>query len=411
MKFKQHLNAFFESIDFDKLFVAVSGGVDSMVLLQLLLQQKLRIHALHVNYNLRGQESNEDEKLVSEYCASNGILLSVLNVNLSEQLQNGGNLQDLARKVRYDFFEKEMKETPKAFVVLAHHEDDQIEQFWLALGRGATLSGLSGMNEKEEKRLRPLLPFRKVELIKYAIEQKIPWREDKSNQKNDYQRNVWRNELLPFLNKEIPTLSESILLIQENFKQQNEQDKEWIQQNFSNGFIGSNYLSELTENSIFQLIKLWKLPVGLVKEWPKIVQAKVGAFWQFDTIKLTKERNGLCRTEEKPISIPLLELTEVEALPTTFDKTILYLDKDKIVGEIQVRQWQLGDRIHPIGMNGSRLVSDVLKDAKIESSQKSKVFVIVDDEKIVAVHGLCIDKRSVAGKKTRKIVRVELFTI
>ena len=210
------LSDFFKKQSAPLYLVAVSGGLDSMCLLWVLNKLKLPLHVLHVNYNLRGTESIEDANLVKDYCKKIGVPLTVNAVDYKKFLKkNGGNLQLEARNTRYAFFNEISEKYPKSKVVLAHHFDDQMETFWLQLFRQAGMSGLSGMKAVNERYLRPFLSLPKEELKTLAERNKIPWREDSSNAKNDYSRNRWRNEYLPFLNAKIPTLSASVNLIQD----------------------------------------------------------------------------------------------------------------------------------------------------------------------------------------------------
>ena len=215
-KIVEHFKSFFTTYPADLYLIAVSGGVDSMLLVELMFQEKLPIHVLHVNYHLRGIESEEDELLVRNYCKSNNIPITIKSIYLKEKLEaDGGNLQNEARKVRYDFFQKELNKVPKSNLVLAHHLNDQMETFFLQLLRNSGIAGLSGMKPVNNKFLRPLLICKKEEIYALAFERKISWREDKSNSKNDYSRNRLRNEIIPFLSGEITSLEKSILLLQE----------------------------------------------------------------------------------------------------------------------------------------------------------------------------------------------------
>ncbi|NBW72030.1 MAG: tRNA lysidine(34) synthetase TilS, partial [Flavobacteriia bacterium] len=255
------LSDFFKKQSAPLYLVAVSGGLDSMCLLWTLNKLKLPLHVLHVNYNLRGTESIEDANLVQDYCKKIGVPLTVHAVDFKEFLKkNGGNLQQEARNTRYAFFNEISEKYPKSKVILAHHFDDQMETFWLQLFRQAGMSGLSGMKAVNDRYLRPFLSLPKEELKTLAKTNKIPWREDSSNAKNDYSRNRWRNEYLPFLNAKIPTLSTSVNLIQDIFQKQLDTDKIQNDKWKENILKTSKFtLKEINEIPIYQLVEIFKL--------------------------------------------------------------------------------------------------------------------------------------------------------
>ncbi|MFM7684256.1 MAG: tRNA lysidine(34) synthetase TilS, partial [Bacteroidota bacterium] len=206
MEIEREFQSVINSLKSKFLFIACSGGVDSMVLLHVASKFNIPIHVLHVNYNLRGQESIDDANFLKDYCHKNNIPISIHEVHLKEQLNEfGGNLQNEARKIRYDFFNSNLKSVKNSKLLIAHHFDDQIETFWLQLYRGSGLKGMAGMEKIKEDYVRPFLEIPKSHLLKYAISNNIAWREDKSNSSTDYQRNAWRNDYIPFLHQEIPT--------------------------------------------------------------------------------------------------------------------------------------------------------------------------------------------------------------
>ena len=208
-------------------FVACSGGVDSMVLLYILQKNGYAVSALHVNYQLRGLDSEKDQKLIETTCKRVGISVHIKRIDLHKMLEiNEGNLQEEARNERYAFFQNFTK-TADSKIVFGHHADDQVETFFLNLARGAGIMGLSGMLEENTGYLRPLLPFSKAEILAYAAENNVVWREDISNESNTYQRNKLRNIILPALKQFIPELSESVLLLVSVF-QENQQELERI---------------------------------------------------------------------------------------------------------------------------------------------------------------------------------------
>jgi tRNA(Ile)-lysidine synthase len=415
-KIVEHFKSFFSTYPADLYFVAVSGGVDSMLLLELMFQNKLPIHVLHVNYHLRGNESNEDELLVRNYCKSNNIPITVESIHLKEELEaNGGNLQNEARKVRFEFFQKELNKIPNSKLVLAHHLNDQLETFFLQLLRNSGIAGLSGMKPLNNTLLRPLLNFKKEEIYSLAIERKISWREDKSNAKNDYSRNRLRNEIIPFLTVEIPTLENSILLLQEKFQVRLLETNEKIEtihleiEKLRSLKIATwNQLESIEK---IELLKKLEIPTYLFDAFNKLAHAQKGAKiqWNADLIqKLVIRENDYFQfiTNGEEFKLPKIEIEKIIDLPSTFSKSTIFLDESKIIGEISLRKWQIGDRIFPIGIKGSKLISDVITDAKIPNHLRENQLVLTDDDKILACLNLSIDRRAIASKSSQSILKI-----
>lgn len=399
-------------------FIACSGGIDSMVLLHLASKFNLDAHVLHVNYNLRGQESLEDANFLKNYCHKNNIPISIHEVQLKEQLTEfGGNLQNEARKIRYDFFNSNLKKVENSKLLIAHHQDDQIETFWLQLYRGSGLKGMAGMEKISGNYVRPFLDIPKNELIEYAISNNIPWREDKSNSFIDYQRNRWRNEFIPFLNKEIPTVCDSVTLLQQIFQENLNEISRKINE-VKNKIIETDQieLETISDFQITEIVELFRslsIPIHQVKSFLKLFQSQKGSKIKWTNLngyyhEIIRENKGFSFTRSSLENvIPKLKFETLDFLPGNFDKTSFYFDSEKIKGKLNIRFWQKGDRIFPIGMNGSKLISDIITDAKIPNSKRRNQLVICDEEKIMACVGLCVDRRAIATKSCH-IIRVSL---
>jgi tRNA(Ile)-lysidine synthase len=397
--------------------LAVSGGLDSMVLLSIFHTLKLPFEVAHVNFQLRGLESENDQKLVETFCSKNSIRIHVCRTDLKEILNdNKGNLQQHARRIRYDFFQKFIDDKTVDYVVTAHHQDDQVETFWLMLSRSAGISGLSGMDEVSNCIFRPLLTVSKMELKDYAIEHGIEWREDQSNQKNDYQRNLWRNELLPYLTKEIPSLNTAVLTLMACFKEDKAvQDKtvsSYIKQIQSTCFINFNNYDQLSIYQLITIFNYFNIPVLKIAELSKIRQAQKGKIVTIDSNKrpfssIVKEFDSFYfAKKENSLSLPTLLIERVDFIPASFTKQEVFLDAQKIEGELRLRPWIKGDRINLIGLKGSKLVSDVLTDAKIPNFSRDKQWVLVDDKHIIACWGHAIGRDCLADTKTIEIISV-----
>ena len=201
-----------QKIKSNHLFVAVSGGVDSMVLTNLLIQNQIKFTILHCNFQLRGQESNGDEDFIIQFSTQNNIPYFVKKINIKNEGEVVNGIQEKARTLRYQWFQEIMNNYDNAFLLTAHHKNDSIETFLHNLFRGTGINGLSGIDEINytQKIIRPLIHFYKEAILHYALEKNIIFREDSSNKKTDYTRNLFRNELIPAIKKIFPTVENNI---------------------------------------------------------------------------------------------------------------------------------------------------------------------------------------------------------
>jgi len=418
MKIEREFESFVNSSLADLFFIACSGGVDSMVLLHLAKKYNLDIEILHVNYNLRGKDSAADAYFLEQYSSKNKIPISILEVDLKKELElNGGNLQNEARRIRYNFFGEKLNNTDNSKLLIAHHQNDQIETFWLQLFRGSGLKGMAGMDKINNKIIRPLLNVSKDELVNYALKNQISWREDQSNAKLNYQRNLWRNKYIPFLNSQIPTINDSVLKLQEVFSDNLLEISKKINQ-VRNQIIQTNYvefksISQFQSVEIVELFRTLNIPLNQIQPCIKLLKSQKGSKVKWESsegpfTEIIREEKGFSFVlNDNKVIIPTLNVRQVERLPEKFEKNIFYFDPNKIDGQLKIRFWKKADRIYPIGMKGSKLISDVVKDAKIPNVDRYHQTVICDDSKILACVGLCVDRRAIASDKST-IIEVSL---
>jgi tRNA(Ile)-lysidine synthase len=418
-KFQSYIQSFVEKYPVEQYFIAVSGGHDSMLLLDLCRRCSLPISVLHVNYQLRGAESQGDQAFVEAYCQLHNIPCHVHLVDLHEKLISGGNLQQLARQERYGFFEGHLSQVPNSHLLVAHHQDDQLETFWLQLFRGAGLSGLQGMLEKNGRILRPLLPFSRKELSELSSELQLQWREDSSNESTKYLRNLFRLKLIPALEQEIPTLRDSLQILQGTFQstlKENQAEIDKVVNGIKNNeTITLTNVINLFDYKLVEVLRKLTIPLIFTKKIPGLIQSEVGKRLSWKANEgpfqaIVKERDSLRFIPSIPDqpSTPSINAQFISTLPTEFDKNVLFLDQSKVQGELFIRPWIEGDRMQPIGLSGSKLISDILKDDHVPSSKKSGCFVLCDNEKIVSCIGHRIDRRCIADEQSKLIIRVEI---
>jgi tRNA(Ile)-lysidine synthase len=389
--------------------------LDSVVLLHLLVEAKLHVHLLHVNYHLRGEDSNADEKLVRKLAERNKIHLDVLDFPMKAHLaEQGGNLQNEARKIRYSFFQEQLAKEPNSLLFTAHHFDDQMETFFMHLSRKSGLVGLSCMAEKNGPHWRPLLSFTKPQLLAIALENQLEWREDVSNQDNKYLRNLWRNDWLPLLKNEIPSLEESVALLIQTFQTERATLENQflpkaaeIQEKHRWDFADFDTCSEEGKYLITKAMG-WRF--SELKRLNELRLAGKSKFLEIHRLELeiwnNEDHFSIETTGE--IIPPTFHTESISSLPSSFSKNEYFADPLKIKGKLKMRFWREGDRIASLGMRGTQLISDIIKDAKVPSSEKKKVLVLEDDEKILWCVGLKIGRLGMADGDSSEILKIRV---
>ncbi len=409
------LRQFFKANKANTYLLAASGGLDSMVLCHLLLELQLPFQILHVNYGLRGEESNADQALVAAYCQKHQIKLEVLKVSLKEQLTSEKlNLQAEARKIRYDFFKKIQKENPKSLICTAHHADDQIETFWLQLARDAGIKGLAGMARADRHVLRPLLNLNRDDILALAKELKVSWREDSSNASLKYRRNLWRHQLLPFLNASMPKLNGAVERLQKTFVQEMIAQEKYLHKAITHFDLNKSIgLIELSQLSAYQYLELFKsagIPTHSIKRISDLFKAENGKYiaWKNQSTHsksyLVRQQQHLTLFNETPIewSYHLKKVVKEEK-----GKQIqLFIDTDQIKGEPYFRQVHPGDSIRVQGMNGSKKVLRVLKEAGIPAPLRTQQMILCDQEKVLAIPQLRLNAAIVATTNTTNFAQL-----
>lgn len=400
------------------IFLACSGGVDSMTLLSIFHKAKWNVEVLHINYQLRGQDSEDDQKLVQETCERLKIPFHLHRIDLQSKLnRDGGNLQEVARVVRYDFFEKKRSVSVENYIALGHHNDDQIETFFMHLARKSGIMGMACMPAEHNRFIRPLLPFSKEEIIQYARTNGIIWREDYSNKTNKYVRNILRNVILPDLQKQIPGLKKSIQFLIEKFQEtQLQLETEilplmyQIKKTTQLSFIDYD---QLTEEKKVELFRQLGQKASLVIEIDKLRKSQKGKQVLFKKLKKDKF-TGIYREDsyfqfivkQTKSTIPNLCIEQIKTLPSTFNKNEIYIDPSGLKGDLNLRKWKKGDRMTLQGMKGSKLISDIIKDAKTPSPQREQILVLEDDSTILWCVGIRIGSFSIATEKSELIWKI-----
>lgn len=391
------------------LFVACSGGLDSMVLAYWLLENGFNIELMHVNYHKRAEQSDLDQFLVEKFAKTFNLKCYVTHFKKEETT---GNFQQIARIFRYHFFERIAK---NGKIVTAHHEDDFIETFFLQLSRGAGMKGLRSILAEDNNRIRPFLNTSKAALKAYALEKGIPWRDDVSNFENDYSRNRWRNVFIPFLTAHQPHLTESILTLTKAFTESYEWEKEklapLVRQIQEELFLSKTQVEALSTNDWYILLKQFKQPKWAIERLENIVQTRAGAKLDlempFDWV-YWNESGLYFKLKFEDFTAKEIHIEELRQLPSTFDKSAVYLDPSKIKGTLHARIWQEEDFIEPIGLKGKQNVAKIIKDAAIPLPDRANIYVLHDDVHILWVENLKVSRKAIASKESTTIWKISL---
>lgn len=430
-EFKQHIEKRFPELVNHPFLLACSGGVDSVVMAHLCARISKNFALAHCNFNLRGKASDEDEKFVQilarnlkvKYYSKHFETTSYVN-------ETKVSLQMAARELRYGWFAQLMKEEGYKKLVTAHQSDDNLETFIINLSRGTGIEGLRGIPEKTLSIARPLLRFSREQLLTFAREQQIIWREDASNADTKYLRNRIRHEIVPQLRDLHPTFDK-------NFSKT-------LEYLAGSAAILDNHTKEL-KNRLFEkekdhikitierLIELKPLKPYLhalfrdygFSEWDDLhglLTTLSGKEVRSGTHRLIKDRNCLLLqelainenqkqeyfldNESAEFPIPLV-LTSVEKIDKS-SKKILYLDKETLNDRLSVRKWKKGDYFYPLGMKGKKKLSKFFKDEKMDTISKEAQWLLCSGEDIVWVIGRRADDRFKVTDKTQTILKFSL---
>ena len=417
-----------------KLLLAVSGGLDSMVLLHLFQELQFNIAIAHCNFQLRGVESFGDQKFIQEYADANEIPIYVTQFD-TEAFANDYKLstQVAARELRYNWFYELLEEENFDYLLTAHHADDNLETFLINFTRGTGLEGLTGIPVQNNKIIRPLLFFTRNAIVNYATEKGIQWREDSSNASDKYVRNKIRHHLIPILKELNPNFMNSFLKT-ENYLQQS-----LAMVDDAAIMVYQQVAREEGEQIHFDLNKLLQLPnyQSYLYQWLKefgftawddiydLVNSQSGKQVFASDFRLLKDRDSLIvypiiqekiseefyiDENQSEVNIPLkLSFCKVADISIASNKTI-FVDADELVYPLKIRKWKSGDVFIPFGMNGkSKKVSKLFKDEKLSLIEKENTWLLCSNDQIVWIIGIRADHRFRTIDATKNILKIELL--
>jgi len=420
----------------DPVLLAVSGGIDSMVMTHLFIAAGTAIGIAHCNFCLRGKESDLDEEMVKEFADKNEIrFYSKRFATRDYASKKGISVQMAARELRYEWFETLRKENKFSSVAVAHNLNDNIETLLINLVRGTGITGLTGMKPVSKKIVRPLLFATRRKIMDYCIANRISYREDKSNAETKYTRNKIRHMVIPVLQEINPSIEETLNETAERLSGIHEIVTEYI-----NG-VRKKVSIKRKEGIIFNIDKLRNLHVGkavifelfrpfgitgaISGDLIRMLASRSGTQVFTRTHRILKNRNEILVYPLEPATTQYFEINDISDLSDTpgilsagiitdlldykipDDQHVACIDYDKVIFPLIIRKWKRGDYFYPLGMKQRKKLSDYFIDRKFSLVEKEKALILETDGKIVWIIGERIDERFRVTDTTSRILRIQ----
>jgi len=429
----------------DKILVAFSGGPDSVFALHFLdkfkRKYKVDLHAVHFNHGLRGKESDADEIFSKEFCKKRSIPLDVVKLNVkSFSAKNKISIEEAARNLRYNNLLKLTEKTGSTKIVTAHNQSDNTETILLNLFSGTGFSGFSGIPIQRGNIIRPFLCLTKQEISNYLEHEKISFRIDSSNMKDDYKRNYIRNRILPLVRLKLnPAVDEALFRSSKNFENTlflnhkliDHIIAEYVTHN-SNAVSFPLLFADLFEGTIpgdilkiifkrylkheFEYDDYLKINSLIQKQKGKKIQLskKLIASREEESIRIelgskTSNNNFALKTGDQinlGSKVIGIELAKSENVQFKNNGKVEFISADGMNENFILRTWKFGDKFKPLGMKNFKKVSDFLTDLKISVSERKNQLVLTNRNQIVWIVGLRIDDRYKLNSKTKKIYKL-----
>jgi tRNA(Ile)-lysidine synthase len=420
----------------DKILVAVSGGVDSMVMTQLFLELGYNIGLAHCNFSLRGRESDSDEKLVIKYATDHNIpFFSTRFDTKTYARKNGLSVQMAARELRYSWFEDIRMNSGFDSVAVAHNLNDNIETLIINLVRGTGLTGLSGMRPRNNNIIRPMLFATRGEIMLYCKDHEIIYREDKSNAETKYTRNKIRHRVIPVLKEINPSIEMTLSETAERFAGINDLVSEYIHKlrdkitERKEDIISFNIslLRHHLKNRaiVYELFKPFGVTNMQLNDLIKVVNGKTGSKIYTETHRLLKNRKEIIVSPEQPkndlsyfikktnglnsvpgiISAEFVNITDSFEIPP--DQSVACIDAEKMTFPVNIRKWKPGDNFIPLGMKQKKKLSDYFIDNKYSIPEKENKYILESEGRIVWIIGDRIDNRFRITRLTKRALIIK----
>lgn len=421
----------------DKILLGVSGGIDSMVMLDLFIRSGFKIGVAHCNFKLRGEESDKDQQFVKEKAESYSVPFHTIQFDTKSYAEEKKlSVQMAARDLRFNWFRKIMADDNYQFIALAHHMDDLVETFFINLSRGTGIKGLSGIKSRNGDVIRPLLFATREEITEYSSGKCILFREDSSNNELKYTRNILRHKLIPGFQQLNPRFN---LTMNENIGRISEAARlyfhriEYLKQQLIRKENNTVYIeiSELRTQNIsaevlYDILEEFQFNYEVVKEIYSTLSTQSGKQFYSHTHRLVKDRTRLYisavndefqqefRISEKDsyLSLPFMLKIKKQNYSDDFviprENNKIAVDKSKLSFPLVIRHWRKGDIFYPFGMKQKKKLSDFFIDNKFSILKKENTWLLCSGNDIVWIIGHRTDNRYRITNQTKELVIFEM---
>lgn len=421
----------------DKLLLAVSGGVDSMVLCELCHRAGFTFGIAHCNFQLRGEESDRDEAFVKDAALRYNASFHVIRFDTKRLAEEKKlSTQEMARELRYRWFEELRQSTPYDFVLTAHHADDNIETVAMNFFRGTGIRGIRGMEPGQDHLVRPLLFARRKQLEEFAQSENIRFVTDKTNREDHYTRNYFRLQILPLVEQVFPGTGENLLHNISRFRDVETLYHEAVTRHKKKLMVQAGKEIHIPvlqlkktpacQTVLFEILSAYDFSAAQSTEALSLLDSETGRYISSETHRLIRNRQwliiapvennaeGLVLIEGPgkwnvgPVSM-VIEQLKWENQPWPKDPNITYLDAAEIKFPLILRRWKQGDYFYPLGMPKKKKLARFFIDQKLSRTQKENIRVLEMDKKIVWIPGYRIDDRFKVTGKTMQVLKMSFL--
>ncbi len=420
-----------------KVLCAISGGIDSTVMLHILNNYGFECIVAHCNFKLRGKESDDDQKFVQQLAVKYDVKFVTIDFDTENYANSLGiSIQMAARDLRYQWFKETKEKFSCDYIALAHNSDDQIETMLTNLIRGTGVRGLSGMYFLKNDILRPLIFTSRLEIENYAKDFNIDFRNDSTNATTKYSRNKIRHQILPLFEEINPAARENILKTNSFIKETSEILADYIKivSEKCTYYKNEDFVIDLNElfkykspnTVIFEILIKIGIPKILASDAIQLLYSGSGKYCEFATYKILRNRNEIIVKRIKQSSSQEITIHKDSFEKDFYSQGILakivnindfggfennsqiaYLDFNKLSFPLKIRKWQHGDKFKPFGMNNFKKLSDFFNDLKLSNFDKEKIDLLCSADKIVWIIGYRSDNRFKVDDSTKNILILE----
>ena len=420
----------------DKLLVAVSGGIDSVVLFDLLVRAGFDVGIAHCNFQLRGEEADDDQRFVEWLAEQHKVPFFLGKFDTHDYASEKGiSIQMAARQLRFHWFEELRKEQNYDYIAIGHNQNDSTETVLINMARGTGLEGITGIKPGNNAIVRPLLFAKRTDIIRYCAEYGLNYREDSSNQSTKYSRNLIRHEIIPGFEKINPQFQEAMAKNIERFR--------------SAYKLFDSLINEIKSRALKKHEEYWQLHIDIIEEYPEkytllfevlrpfgftsevvsdifySLKGESGKVFYSEKYKAVKDRDKLIITtleqaqsnrfyidkDQQQITTPInlsLQVIDIEDLGLIpGDQNIACVDINLVEFPLILRKWKPGDYFKPLGFGHYKKLSDFFVDRKYSLVDKERAWILASGEQIVWIIGDRLDDRFKITGNTTKVLRID----